>query len=116
LENSHRVAFLEVSFSSFCAAAFAQKVHLNPSRTSLKKMKLIVVALLLLLQSVTATTPQQEIAALERLYDSTGGSAGHWNFPTMNSCISEYASHDASVGYLNLTGASWDFKKIAAGY
>jgi len=80
-------------------------------------MKLIVVALLLLLLSVAASTPQQEIAALERIYNSTGGgSAGHWNFPNMNACILAYAAYYAPFGFVNLTGASWDFKKNAAGY
>jgi len=82
----------------------------------ISQMKLIVVALLLLLQSVAASTPQLEIAALERLYNSTGGSAGHWNFPTMNSCISDSASQGASLGFLDLTGASWDFKRNTGGY
>jgi len=80
-------------------------------------MQLIVVALLFLrLKSMAASTPQQEIAALERLYNSTGGSAGHWNFPSMNSCILDDATTFYSFGFVNLTGSSWDFKKNAAGY
>jgi len=79
-------------------------------------MKLLVVALLLLLLSLATSTPPEEIAALERLYNSTGGSAGHWNFPSMNSCILAHSADDVDQGYLNLTGASWDFRKNAAGY
>ena len=78
---------------------------------------LALLAVALLLRSVAATTRQHEIAALERLYNSTGGSAGRWNFASMNERIKYYAVHAnyAAYDYLDLSGAAWDFKKNAAG-
>ena len=55
------------------------------------------------------------MAALERLYNSTGGSAGRWNFTSMKVNIKEYATKFPEYGFLDLSGAAWDFKKNAAG-
>ena len=76
---------------------------------------LALFAVVLLLRSVAATTRQQEIAALERLYNSTGGNAGRWNFTSMNARIKYLATGYSHYGYLDLSGAAWDFKKNAAG-
>ena len=83
----------------------------SPPQTMYAPLTLLVVVLLL--ELVTSTTKQHEIAALERLYNSTGGSAGRWNFTSMNARILIGATGTAK---LDLTGAAWDFTKNAAGY
>ncbi len=74
---------------------------------------LALLVVVLLLELVTSTTRQSEIAALESLYNSTGGSAGRWNFTSMAACIKVGATNSRK---LNLPGAAWNFKKNAAGY
>jgi hypothetical protein len=71
-----------------------------------------------LLQSAETTSRQREIEALESLYNSTGGSAGRWNFSSMNERILKYAPLyvDLVPDYAAFAGAAWDFKKNATGY
>jgi len=104
------------SLKSLAAASYKQVDRFTYEPNQTENVKLIIVALLFLLHSAAAATPQQESAALERIYNGTGGSAANWNFTSINSCISGDASQYAYLGFLNLTGASWDFKKNAAGY
>ena len=56
----------------------------------------LLVVVVLLLRSVAAATRQHEIAALETLYEGTGGSAGRWTFLRMNDIIRNFAVNAAT--------------------
>ena len=63
-----------------------------------------------LLHFTASATSNAQVAALETVFNSTGGP--RWNFVTMNGFIEEY---HRSFGVTNLTGAPWDFRLDSAG-